>query len=78
MPRLIQTIGTGILALFLFFFFGSAASADGPRTPWSSFQNGGYPNSDGESLAVRWSPAENVAWQAEIRGYGQSAPVVAD
>ncbi|QDU76336.1 outer membrane biogenesis protein BamB [Bremerella volcania] len=43
---------------------------------WPSFQNGGHLSVAGEPLPTRWSADENIAWKAEIPGYGQSTPIV--
>lgn len=44
---------------------------------WSSFQNGGQ-MSVSQELPTQWSPESNIAWEAEIPGYGQSTPVTHD
>lgn len=31
---------------------------------------------DAEKIPTEWSPTKNIAWQAELPGYGQSSPVV--
>ncbi|PQO27327.1 serine/threonine protein kinase [Blastopirellula marina] len=43
---------------------------------WPSFQNGGQMSVAGDTLPTRWSGEENIAWKAEIPGYGQSTPIV--
>lgn len=43
---------------------------------WVSFHNGGNTSVTEENLPVRWSPEDGIAWQRELHGYGQSAPVV--
>lgn len=53
-----------------------AVSAQGQALPaWQSFQNGGRVLA-GKQMPVHWSHSQNVAWKAELEGYGQSAPVV--
>ncbi|OYP37952.1 PQQ-binding-like beta-propeller repeat protein [Rhodopirellula sp. MGV] len=42
---------------------------------WPKFQNAG--NSVNVNLPTEWSPTENIAWTADIVGYGQSTPIVA-
>jgi len=32
----------------------------------------------GDALPTRWSAEDNIAWKAEIPGYGQSTPIVTD
>lgn len=43
---------------------------------WPSFQNGGHLSVSGGALPTRWSAEENIAWKAEIPGYGQSTPII--
>lgn len=45
---------------------------------WPSFQNGGQMSVTGKALPTRWSAEENIAWKADITGYGQSTPIVTD
>ena len=52
-----------------------AAAAALPAADWSGFRNGGPSKAEGD-FPVRWSAKDNVLWQAETAGYGQSAPVV--
>lgn len=44
---------------------------------WSEFQNGGDLQLGDANLPVEWSPEKNIAWTADIEGYGQSTPIVA-
>lgn len=44
---------------------------------WVSFRNGG-PSQSSQPLPTQWSPEHGIAWQAELPGYGQSAPVIHD
>lgn len=53
---------------------GGVSNADSPT--WPRFQNGGASAAD-LKLPTVWSPEENIAWTAEITGYGQSTPIVA-
>ena len=43
---------------------------------WTSFRNGGPSRSDAETLPLRWSAEEGIAWQRGLGGYGQSSPIV--
>ncbi|MCG8458621.1 MAG: PQQ-binding-like beta-propeller repeat protein, partial [Holophagales bacterium] len=43
---------------------------------WPSFRNDGSGTIAVTRAPVRWAPGQNIAWRAEIPGYGQSAPVV--
>jgi outer membrane protein assembly factor BamB len=42
---------------------------------WASFRNGSASQACG-ALPLRWSPKEGIAWECELPGYGQSAPVI--
>jgi len=55
-----------------------AQSEERKAATWPSFQNGGQIQVTSGRLPLRWSPDENIAWQAAIEGYGQSSPVVRD
>lgn len=54
-----------------------AAELDSDAT-WPKFQNGGQCVIPGTGLPKEWSAETNIAWKAEIEGYGQSTPLVAD
>ena len=43
---------------------------------WPGFLGGGPVSIAPQSLPLAWSPERNVAWKAELPGYGQSSPVV--
>ena len=51
------------------------ASAEDLAIGWTSFRNGGESRATGV-LPMRWAPDDNIAWQTETDGYGQSAPVI--
>ncbi len=55
-----------------------AAYGQAPVTSWPEFQNGGKLVVSVGQAPVEWSPDENIAWSAELIGYGQSTPVVHD
>lgn len=42
---------------------------------WTSFRNGGHSQAISK-LPTTWSPDRGIAWQHELVGYGQSAPVI--
>ncbi len=42
---------------------------------WPSFRNGGTSVAQHAQLPIKWSATEGIAWQLELKGYGQSAPV---
>jgi outer membrane protein assembly factor BamB len=58
----------GLLAL-------AAVKVD-PGQVWPGFRGTGNSHSQAKDLPLRWSAAENVAWDVELPGYGQSSPVV--
>jgi outer membrane protein assembly factor BamB len=64
------------LILLTIFLAGSAAIASQPDDGWHSFRNGGNSGVAAASLPFQWSPAEGIAWQVELPGYGQSSPLV--
>src|SRR5262245_51790035 len=55
---------------------GPVARAAAPPDAWPAFRGAGDSVSGARQLPLKWSPAENVAWTAELPGYGQSSPVV--
>lgn len=55
---------------------GHGAVADQPKL-WPAFQNGGQPAVAADAIPTHWSAEKNVAWSADIPGYGQSTPIVA-
>ncbi len=76
MPLLRPIALTALIAL-LGMVSLDAVSAEELRTAvWPSFQNGGHLSVSGGKLPTKWSADENIAWQADIEGYGQSTPVV--
>jgi outer membrane protein assembly factor BamB len=62
---------TGFLSIGLVASFVRAESPSWPR-----FQNGGE-MTVAANLPTEWSPEKNIAWTADITGYGQSTPIVA-
>ncbi len=65
-------------ALFVASLLVLAASPQAPseNAGWPVFLGGAAPSVEAESLPLRWSPTENIAWRAELPGYGQSSPVI--
>lgn len=55
-----------------------AADAQPAAVAWPGFLGGGHVTVPANSLPLKWSPSENLAWQAKLPGYGQSSPVVVD
>ncbi|MFN9717645.1 MAG: PQQ-binding-like beta-propeller repeat protein [Planctomycetota bacterium] len=48
--------------------------ADQPS--WPGFLGAGASEINPASIPLRWSPTENVAWDASLPGHGQSSPVI--
>jgi outer membrane protein assembly factor BamB len=51
-------------------------AAAGQPASWPGFLGAGAAVPPAESLPLAWSPDRNIAWRAELPGYGQSSPVV--
>ncbi len=49
---------------------------DAAASQWTGFRNDGASQAVAGALPLTWSPTTNIAWQCELPGYGQSAPVV--
>ena len=43
---------------------------------WPGFRGSGDSHSDARNLPLEWSDSKNLAWTANLPGYGQSSPVV--
>ena len=56
----------------------SASGSDRSTDQWPGFRGNGTSYVADQSLPLRWSETDNVAWQVELDGYGQSSPVVWD
>ncbi len=52
-----------------------AAPAENGRV-WSGFRGNGASHSTARNLPLKWAEQENVAWQVDLPGHGQSSPVV--
>jgi outer membrane protein assembly factor BamB len=46
------------------------------QVSWPGFLGAGATPLDPATLPLRWSPTENIAWQAPLPGHGQSSPVI--
>jgi len=60
----------------VFILLLGSTSVFSEETTWPKFQNGGV-SSTSAPLPVEWAPEKNIAWSAEIPGYGQSTPIFA-
>ncbi|MFO0821665.1 MAG: PQQ-binding-like beta-propeller repeat protein [Gemmataceae bacterium] len=47
-----------------------------PPDVWPAFRGTGDSISEAKQLPLKWSATENIAWTAELPGFGQSSPVV--
>ncbi len=66
--------GHGVV-LVTAFLIGGASGAAAERD-WSSFQNGGRMSLEDQATPGDWKLAGEIAWTADLTGYGQSCPVV--
>ena len=66
------------LASVIFLFASSVAlSQDTPsNASWPAFRGTGDSQTSATNLPTSWSDDENIAWTAELPGYGQSSPVI--
>jgi outer membrane protein assembly factor BamB len=67
----------GGLSLAIAFLISGSSAAQESEPSWSSFRNGGDSHvADDAAFPLTWSQQEGIAWQVELPGYGQSAPLV--
>ncbi len=50
--------------------------SEAQSSQWPGFRGGGDSRSRAVGLPLKWSDTENLAWQVELPGYGQSSPVI--
>jgi outer membrane protein assembly factor BamB len=55
-------------------FITASFFADQPA--WPAFLGAGASEIDPATIPLKWSPTENVAWDASLPGHGQSSPVI--
>ena len=55
-------------------FITASFFADQPT--WPAFLGAGASEIDPATIPLKWSPTENVAWDASLPGHGQSSPVI--
>ncbi|MGV3723167.1 MAG: PQQ-binding-like beta-propeller repeat protein [Actinomycetota bacterium] len=64
------------LAISLFLLTAPVAAHTASTKVWPGFRGDGNSRTSAQNLPLRWSDTENVAWQMELPGYGQSSPVI--
>jgi outer membrane protein assembly factor BamB len=64
------------LALLAAPVFAASAPSAPSATPWAGFRGDGTSHTQARGLPLTWSADQNVAWNVELPGYGQSSPVV--
>lgn len=64
------------LPLLLALTVPAVVAAAAPPDAWPAFRGTGDSVTDAKELPLKWSATENVAWTAELPGFGQSSPVV--
>ncbi len=69
---MMRWVAAGLLLLGVAAARGEVASGK----VWPGFRGDGSSRTAARDLPLRWSATENVAWQAELPGYGQSSPSV--
>ena len=51
-------------------------SSQAGSTTWPGFRGSGDSHTAARDLPIEWSDEENIAWRADLPGYGQSSPVI--
>jgi outer membrane protein assembly factor BamB len=64
------------LTCLLLFIIPTVLFAAAPPDSWPAFRGSGDSVTEAKELPLKWSATENIAWTAELPGYGQSSPVV--
>jgi outer membrane protein assembly factor BamB len=64
------------LSLLLALTVPAVVAAAAPPEIWPAFRGTGDSVTEAKELPLKWSATENVAWTAELPGFGQSSPVV--
>ena len=50
--------------------------AGDPTASWPGFLGAGATPVDPQTIPLKWSPTENMAWTRPLPGYGQSSPII--
>ncbi len=64
------------LSLILFFCIPIFCAAPSAAQTWPGFRGAGDCHTTAQKLPLEWGDQRNVAWRADLPGYGQSSPVV--
>ena len=54
----------------------SNTSLSGNKSNWPAFRGNGSSHTSVANLPTEWSDDKNIAWTAELLGYGQSSPII--
>jgi outer membrane protein assembly factor BamB len=68
-----QKLSLSLILIFCIPLLGAAPSA--PQA-WPGFRGAGDCHTTAQRLPTEWADQRNVAWRADLPGYGQSSPVV--
>lgn len=69
-------LAAGIVVLCFAVCIGAEPSAKTATAIWPAFHGVGASTIDPESVPLKWSHNENIAWQTKLPGRGQSSPVI--
>ncbi len=81
MPRMSSLDATLLAAGIVIFGFAACFGAEPTTKPaatasWPAFHGVGSSAVDPASVPLKWTHAENIAWQTKLPGKGQSSPVI--
>ena len=66
-----------LVSCFAAIIFGCVVTAHAVAADWTQFRGpGGQGRSDEQNLPLTWSDTDNLAWKAELPGFGASSPIV--
>jgi outer membrane protein assembly factor BamB len=68
-----QKLSLSIILIFCIPLFGATPTV--PQT-WPGFRGAGDCQTAAQKLPLEWADQRNVAWRADLPGYGQSSPVI--
>jgi outer membrane protein assembly factor BamB len=68
-----QRLSLSIILIFCIPLFGATPTV--PQT-WPGFRGEGDCQTAAQKLPLEWADQRNVAWRADLPGYGQSSPVI--